>query len=155
RDAAARLEGLLADVGDDDWGVVAGQLPLLWLLAGEISRARAAAEDVLADERSSDEDRRNAELVLIPALNLVGRPLSAIARAAEVLPRLAGDPALNAYLVGQIDAAVATGHRYAGDLARAEQEARRAYERATREEAGMLRGVYALRLGQVALFQGR
>src|SRR4029450_6404163 len=72
-------------------GEVAGQIPLMWLLAGEIHRARRAAEDVLADERSSGSDRLSAELVLIPALNLLGQPVSALDRATSVLPRLADD----------------------------------------------------------------
>jgi DNA-binding CsgD family transcriptional regulator len=153
-DAAGRLERLLDDIGDDDWGYVAGQIPLLWLLAGEINRALRSAEDLLADDRSSDTDRLNAELVLIPALNLVGRPRRALERAAEVLPRLTDHPAFNRYLVGQMATAVATGHRFAGDLARAEDEAVRIYEQATQDEARLLRGVYALRLGQVALWRG-
>ena len=44
-DAAERLERLLHEVDDRDWGFVAGQIPLMWLLAGEIHRARRAAED--------------------------------------------------------------------------------------------------------------
>ncbi len=57
RDAAERLEQLVDDVDDGQWGFVAGQIPLLWLLAGEIHRAREAAEAVLADERASETDR--------------------------------------------------------------------------------------------------
>ena len=45
-DAAERLERLLDEIDDRDWGYVAGQIPLMWLLAGEIHRAREAAEDV-------------------------------------------------------------------------------------------------------------
>ena len=154
REAAERLERLLANVDDQDWGYVAGQIPLLWLLAGEIDTARRAAEAVLADERPSEADRLSAELVLIPALNLVGRPVTALDRAAAVLPRLVDHPAFNEYMVGQLETAVPTGHRYVGDLDRAEEEGRRVYERATQQGAGMLRGVYALRLGQVALWRG-
>jgi DNA-binding CsgD family transcriptional regulator len=153
-DAAERLERLLDGIGDDDWGYVAGQIPLMWLLAGEIHRALRSAEELLVDGRSSDTDRLSAELVLIPALNLIGRPVSALERAATVLPRLVDHPRFNQYVVGQVETAVATGHRYAGDLDRAEHEAVRAYERATEEGARLLRGLYALRHGQVALWRG-
>ena len=85
-DGAERLELLLDDVDDDQWGYVAGQIPLMWLLAGEIHEARRAAEDVLADARSSGADRLSAELVLIPALNLLGLPVSALDRAAGCCP---------------------------------------------------------------------
>jgi DNA-binding CsgD family transcriptional regulator len=154
RDAAERLERLLDKIDDSEWGYVAGQIPLMWLLAGEIYRARRAAEDVLADERSSETDRFSAELVLIPALNLLGKPVSALDRATAVLPRLAGHPAFNEYMVGQLETAVPTGHRYAGDLDRAEEVALRVYDRVTQQGAGLLRGVYALRLGQIALWRG-
>jgi hypothetical protein len=50
-EAAERLERVLDDAGDDDWGYVAGQVPLMWLLAGEIHLALRAAEDLLADPR--------------------------------------------------------------------------------------------------------
>jgi DNA-binding CsgD family transcriptional regulator len=153
-DAAERLEALLTDVSDEDWGYVASQVPLMWLLAGEIHHAHRAAGVVLDDARASGTDRVNAELVLIPALNLLGTPVSALARAAEVLPRSAGDPSFNPYVVGQIQTAVGTGHRYAGDLDAAEREATRVYEWATREGARLLHGLYALRLGQVALARG-
>ena len=126
----------------------------MWLLAGEIHRARRAAEEVLADERSSETDRFTAELVLIPALNLLGRPVTALDRAAAVLPLLADHPAFNEYMVGQLETAVPTGHRYAGDLDRAEEVARQIYDRVTDQGAGLLRGVYALRLGQIALWRG-
>ena len=154
RDAAERLETLLGEVDDGQWGFVAGQIPLMWLLAGEIHRARRAAEDVLADPRSFERDRLGAELVLIPALNLVGRPVSALDRAASVVPRVAEHPAFNEYMVGQLETAVPTGHRYVGDLDGADEVARRMYERATLQGAGLLRGVYALRLGQIALWRG-
>ena len=154
RDAAERLEQLVDDVDDGQWGFVAGQIPLLWLLAGEIHRAREAAEAVLADERASETDRLTAELVLIPALNLIGRPVTALDRAADVLPRLADHPAFIEYMVGQLETAVPTGHRYAGDLDQAEEVARRTYDRVTEQGAGLLRGVYALRLGQIALWRG-
>lgn len=154
RDAAERLEQLLTAVDDQDWGYVAGQIPLLWLLTGEIRRAREAAERVLADERTSETDRLSAELVLIPALNLLGTPVTALARAETVIPRVADHPAFNEYMVGQLETAVPTGHRYVGDLDRAEEEARAVYDRVTRQGAGLLRGVYALRLGQVALWRG-
>jgi DNA-binding CsgD family transcriptional regulator len=154
RDAAERLERLLEDIDDGQWGYIAGQIPLMWLLAGEIYRARCAAEDVLADERASEADQLSAELVLIPALNLVGQPVSALKRAATVLPRLADHPAFNEYMVGQLETAVPTGHRYAGDLDAAEEAGQRVYERVTRQGAGLLRGVYALRLGQITLWRG-
>ena len=41
RDAAERLERLLDGIDDAQWGHIAGQIPLMWLLAGEIHRARA------------------------------------------------------------------------------------------------------------------
>jgi DNA-binding CsgD family transcriptional regulator len=154
RDAAERLEGLLEDVADEDWGYVAGQIPLLWLLAGEIHRARAAAEDLLADPRATEADRLRAEMVAIPGHNLVGQPLTAAARAAAVLPRLVGNPMFIQYMVGQVRTAVATAYRYAGALDRAEAEARRAHEEATEQGIGLLRGVAALRLGQVLLWRG-
>jgi DNA-binding CsgD family transcriptional regulator len=154
RDAAERLERLLESVDDADRGFVAGQIPLMWLLAGEIDRARQAAEGVIADERSSEADRLQAELVLIPVLNLVGRPVSALERATGVHPRLVDHPAFNEYMVGQLETAVPTGHRYAGDLDRAEEVALAVYERVTAEGAGLLRGVYALRLGQILLWRG-
>ncbi len=154
RDAAERLERLLDKIDDSEWGYVACQIPLMWLLAGEIHRARRAAEDVIADERSSETDRFSAELVLIPALNLLGKPVSALDRATAVLPRLAGHPAFNEYMVGQLETAVPTGHRFAGDLDRAEDVALRVYDRVTQQGAGLLRGVYALRLGQIALWRG-
>ena len=96
----------------------------------------------------------SAELVLIPALNLVGQPVSALERAATVLPRLADHPAFNEYVVGQLETALPTGHRYAGDLDAAEEAAQLAYERVTLQGAGLLRGVYALRLGQITLWRG-
>ena len=154
RDGAERLELLLDDVDDDQWGYVAGQIPLMWLLAGEIHEARRAAEDVLADARSSGADRLSAELVLIPALNLLGLPVSALDRATGVLPRVADHPAFNEYMVGQLETAVPTGHRYAGDLDMAEQVGLQMYERVTQQGAALLRGVYALRLGQIALWRG-
>jgi DNA-binding CsgD family transcriptional regulator len=154
RDAAERLERLLDKIDDSEWGYVAGQIPLMWLLAGEIHEARRAAEDVLADERSSDTDRLSAELVLIPALNLLGKPVSALDRAMAMLPPLADHGAFNEYMVGQLETAVPTGHRYAGDLDRAEEVALRIYDRVTQQGAGLLRGVYALRLGQIALWRG-
>jgi DNA-binding NarL/FixJ family response regulator len=154
RDAAERLERLLDGIDDGQWGYVASQIPLMWLLAGEIHRARRAAEAVLADERSSATNRLGAELVLIPALNLVGQPVSALERAATVVPRLADHPAFNEYMVGQLETAVPTGHRYAGDLDAAEEAAQRLYDRVTQQGAGLLRGVYALRLGQIALWRG-
>jgi DNA-binding CsgD family transcriptional regulator len=154
RDAAERLEALLAEVDAGQWSFVAGQIPLMWLLAGEIYRARRAAEDVLEDPRSAESDRLGAELVLIPALNLVGRPVTALDRAASVVPRVADHPAFNEYMVGQLETAVPTGHRYVGDLDGADEVARRMYERATQQGAGLLRGVYALRLGQIALWRG-
>ena len=154
RDAAERLEGLLDGIDDAQWGSIAGQIPLMWLLAGEIHRARRAAEDVLVDDRASEAERLSAELVLIPALNLVGQPVSALERAATVLPRLADHPAFNEYVVGQLETALPTGHRYAGDLDAAEEAAQRAYERVTLQGADLLRGVYALRLGQITLWRG-
>jgi DNA-binding CsgD family transcriptional regulator len=154
RDGAERLEQLLDGVDDDQWGYVAGQIPLMWLLAGEINEARRAAEDVLADARSSGADRLSAELVLIPALNLLGLPVSALDRAAVVLPRLEDHSAFNEYMVGQLETAVPTGHRYAGDLDTAEQVGLQMYERVTQQGAALLRGVYALRLGQIALWRG-
>jgi DNA-binding CsgD family transcriptional regulator len=154
RDAAERLEQLLEDIDDSQWGFVAGQIPLIWLLAGEIERARRAAEAVLADERSSEADRLSADLVLIPALNLVGKPVTALARAAVALPRLVDHAAFNEYMVGQLETAVPTGHRFVGDLDRAEETAADTYDRVTRQGAGPLRGVYALRLGQIALWRG-
>ncbi len=154
RDAAERLERLLEDIDDGQWGFVAGQIPLIWLLAGEVERARRAAEAVLDDERSSESDRLSADLVLIPALNLVGKPVTALTRAAAALPRLADHPAFNEYMVGQLETAVPTGHRFVGDLDRAEDLANETYERMTRQGAGLLRGVYALRLGQIALWRG-
>ena len=96
----------------------------------------------------------SAELVLIPALNLLGKPVSALDRATAMLPPLADHPAFNEYMVGQLETAVPTGHRYAGDLDRAEEAALRVYERVTQQGAGLLRGVYALRLGQIALWRG-
>jgi tetratricopeptide (TPR) repeat protein len=126
----------------------------MWLLAGEIDRARRAAEDVIADERSSEADRLRAELVLIPVLNLVGQPVGALERAAGVHPRLVDHPAFNEYMIGQLETAVPTGHRYVGDLDRAEQAALAMYERFTEKGAGLLRGVYALRLGQILLWRG-
>jgi DNA-binding CsgD family transcriptional regulator len=154
RDAAERLERLLEDIDDSQWGYVAGQIPLIWLLSGEIDRARRAAEAVLVDERSSESDRLSADLVLIPALNLVGKPVTALERAAGTLPRLADHPAFNEYMVGQLETAVPTGHRFVGDLDRAEETAAATYDRVTRQGAGPLRGVYALRLGQIALWRG-
>jgi ATP/maltotriose-dependent transcriptional regulator MalT len=154
RDAAERLERLLDEVEDRDWGYVAGQIPLMWLLAGEIDHARRAAEEMLADERPSESDRLSAELVLIPALNLLGQPVSALDRAAVVVPRVAEHPAFNEYVVGQLETAVPTGHRFAGDLDRADEAALAVYERVTEQGAGLLRGVYALRLGQIALWRG-
>jgi DNA-binding CsgD family transcriptional regulator len=154
RDGAERLERLLDEVDARDWGYVAGQIPLMWLLAGEIDRARGAAEDVLADERPSESDRLTAELVLIPALNLLGRPVTALDRAVDVVPRVADHPAFNEYMVGQLETAVPTGYRFAGDLDRAEEAALAVYERVTEQGAGLLRGVYALRLGQIALWRG-
>ncbi len=154
RDAAERLERLLDKIDDSEWGYVACQIPLMWLLAGEIHRARRAAEDVIADERSSETDRFSAELVLIPALNLLGKPVSALDRATAVLPRLADHSAFNEYMVGQLETAVPTGHRYAGDFDRAEEVALRVYDRVTQQGTGLLRGVYALRLGQIALWRG-
>ena len=154
RDAAERLERLLDDIDDAQWGYIAGQIPLMWLLAGEIHRARHAAELVLADDRASEADRLSAELVLIPALNLVGQPVSALERAATVLPRLADHPAFNEYVVGQLETALPTGHRYVGDLDAAEEAAQLAYERVTLQGADLLRGVYALRLGQITLWHG-
>jgi hypothetical protein len=154
KDAAERLEVLLDDLDDRDWAYVAGQIPLLWLLGGEIDRALRAAEALLADERASESDRLSAELVLIPALNLVGRPVSALERAADVVRRAADHPAYNEYMVGQLETAVPTGHRYVGDLDRAEETALETYDRVTRQGADMLRGVYALRLGQIALWRG-
>jgi DNA-binding CsgD family transcriptional regulator len=154
KDAAERLEVLLDDLDDRDWAYVAGQIPLLWLLAGEIDRALQAAQAVLADERASESDRLSAELVLIPSLNLVGKPVSALERAAEVVARVADHPAFNEYMVGQLETAVPTGHRYVGDLDRAEETALDTYDRVTRQGADMLRGVYALRLGQIALWRG-
>jgi DNA-binding CsgD family transcriptional regulator len=154
RDAAERLERLLDGIDERDRGYVAGQIPLMWLLAGEIDRARRAVEGVIADERFSEADRLSAELVLIPVLNLVGKPASALERATEVHPRLVGHPAINEYMVGQLETAVPTGHRYVGDLDRAEEVARAVYERVTEQGAGMLRGLYALRLGQILLWRG-
>jgi ATP/maltotriose-dependent transcriptional regulator MalT len=154
RDAAERLERLLDSIDDAQWGYVAGQIPLMWLLAGEIHRARQTAEDVLADKRASEANKLSAELVLIPALNLLGQPVSALERAATVGPRLAAHPAFNEYMVGQLETAVPTGYRYAGDLDAAEETARRVYDRVTRKGTGLLRGVYALRLGQIALWRG-
>jgi DNA-binding CsgD family transcriptional regulator len=154
RDAAERLERLLDGIDERDRGYVAGQIPLMWLLAGEIERARQAAEGVIADERFTEADRLGAELVLIPVLNLVGKPASALERATEVHPRLVDHPAINEYMVGQLETAVPTGHRYVGDLDRAEEVAREVYERVTEQGAGMLRGVYALRLGQILLWRG-
>jgi DNA-binding CsgD family transcriptional regulator len=154
KDAAERLEDLLDDLDDRDWAFVAGQIPLLWLLAGEIDRARHAAELLLADERASESDRLSAELVLIPALNLAGLPVSALDRAASVVPQVADHPAFNEYMVGQLETAVPTGHRFVGDLDHAEETAREVYDRVTLQGAGMLRGVYALRLGQIALWRG-
>jgi DNA-binding CsgD family transcriptional regulator len=153
-DAAERLERLLDEIDDSEWGFVAGQIPLMWLLAGEIHRAHRAAEAVLADARSSETDRFSAELVMIPALNLLGRPVSALDRATVVLPRLARHPATIEYMVGQLETAVPTGHRYAGDLDRAEEVAQEVYDRVTQQGVGLLRGVYALRLGQIALWRG-
>jgi len=75
-------------------------------------------------------------------------------RATSVLPRLADHEAFNEYMVGQLETAVPTGHRYAGDLDRAEEVALRIYDRVTQQGAGLLRGVYALRLGQIALWRG-
>ncbi|HKY66417.1 MAG TPA: hypothetical protein VJM49_08615, partial [Acidimicrobiales bacterium] len=154
RDAAERLERLLDGIDERDRAYVAGQIPLMWLLAGEIDRARQAAEAVITDERSSESDRLSAELVLIPVLNLVGRPVTALDRSTEVHARLVDHPAFNEYMVGQLETAVPTGHRYVGDLDRAEEVARQVYERVTAEGAGMLRGVYALRLGQILLWRG-
>ena len=154
RDAAERLEGLLDGIDDRDRAYVAGQIPLMWLLAGEIDRAFRAADDVIADERSSEADRLQAELVLIPVLNLLGRPVSALERATGVHPRLVEHPAFNEYMVGQLETGVPTGHRYVGDLDRAEDAALEVYRRVTAEGAGMLRGVYALRLGQILLWRG-
>jgi len=154
KDAAERLEALLDDLDDRDWAFIASQVPLMWLLAGEIHRARQAAEDLLADERASDSDRLSAELVLIPALNLLGQPVTALDRASHVVPRLADHPAFNEYMVGQLATAVPTGHRYVGDLDLAEETGRQLYDRFMEREAGMLRGVYALRLGQIALWRG-
>ena len=154
RDAAERLERLLDGIDERDLGYVTGQIPLMWLLAGEIDRARRAAECVIADERFSEADRLRAELVLIPVLNLVGKPVSALERATEVHPRLVDHPEFNEYMVGQLETAVPTGHRYVGDLDRAEEVAREVYERVTEQGAGMLRGVYALRLGQILLWRG-
>ncbi|HEY8527142.1 MAG TPA: LuxR C-terminal-related transcriptional regulator [Acidimicrobiales bacterium] len=154
RDAAERLEALLDEVDERDRTYVAGQIPLLWLLAGQIDRARTRAEDVIADDRSTEADRLGAELVLVPVLNLVGRPVTALERAADVHPRLVDHPHVNEYMVGQLGTAVPTGHRYAGDLDRAEETARAVYERLTEEGAAQLRGVYALRLGQVLLWKG-
>jgi DNA-binding CsgD family transcriptional regulator len=154
RDAAERLERLLDRIDDRDRGYVAAQIPLMWLLAGEIDRARRAAEGVIADERSSEANRLSAELVLIPVLNLVGRPVTALERAIDVHPRLVDHPAFNEYMVGQLETAVPTGHRYVGDLDRAEEVALEVYERVTEEGVGLLRGVYALRLGQILLWRG-
>jgi DNA-binding CsgD family transcriptional regulator len=126
----------------------------MWLLAGEIDRARRSAEGVIADERSSEADRLRAELVLIPVLNLAGRPVSALERATGVHPRLVDHPAFNEYMIGQLETAVPTGHRYVGELDRAEEVAQAVYERVTEEGAGLLRGVYALRLGQIFLWRG-
>jgi DNA-binding CsgD family transcriptional regulator len=154
RDAAERLERVLDSVDDKEWAFIAGQIPLMWLLAGEIHRARDAAETVIADERTSGAHELSAELVMIPALNLLGRPISALERAATVRTGLADDPELNEYVVGQLETAVPTGHRYAGELDAAEEVAQRVYERVTRQGAGLLRGVYALRLGQIAMWRG-
>jgi DNA-binding CsgD family transcriptional regulator len=154
RDAAERLEALLDDLEDRDWAFIAGQVPLMWLLAGEIPRARQAAEDLLADERAVESDRLSAELVLIPALNLLGQPVTALDRASHVIPRVADHPAFNEYMIGQLETAVPTGHRFVGDLDRAEETALEVFERVTKQGAGMLRGVYALRLGQIALWRG-
>jgi DNA-binding CsgD family transcriptional regulator len=154
RDAAERLERLLDGVDDADRGYVAAQIPLMWLLAGEIDRARGAAEGVIADERLSEGDRLRAELVLIPVLNLSGRPVSALERATGVHRRLVDHPAFNEYMIGQLETAVPTGHRYVGDLDRAEEAAVAVYERVTQEGAALLRGVYALRLGQILLWRG-
>lgn len=169
RDAAERLEALLAgaagagegttgdgDAGMDerDRGYIAGQIPLMWLLAGEIHRAERAAEAVIDDPRSSEADRLSAELVLVPVLNLLGRPVSALDRATEVHSRIVDHPAFNEYMVGQLETAVPTGHRFAGDLDRAEEVAREVYDRVTAGRAGLLRGVYALRLGQILLWRG-
>ena len=152
RDGAERLELLLDDVDDDQWGYVAGQIPLMWLLAGEIHEARRAAEDVLADARSSGADRLSAELVLIPALNLLGLPVSALDRATGVLPRVADHGVQRVHGRPAGDGG-ADGHRYAGDLDMAEQVGLQMYERVT-QGAALLRGVYALRLGQIALWRG-
>jgi len=154
KDAAERLDALLDDLDDRDWAFIAGQIPLMWLLAGEIHRAHQAAEDLLADDRASDSDRLSAELVLIPALNLLGQPVTALDRASHVVPLLADHPAFNEYMVGQLATAVPTGHRYVGDLDAAEEAGQQLYDRFMEQGAGMLRGVYALRLGQIALWRG-
>jgi DNA-binding CsgD family transcriptional regulator len=179
RDAAERLEALLAGaegaagggvagggtadgadggtaggMDERDRSYVAGQVPLMWLLAGEIHRAEGAALAVIDDPRSSESDRLSAELVLVPVLNLLGRPVSALDRATEAHARMVDHPAFNEYMLGQLETAVPTGHRFAGDLDRAEAVAREVYERVTAEGAGLLRGVYALRLGQILLWRG-
>jgi DNA-binding CsgD family transcriptional regulator len=154
KDAAERLDALLDDLDDRDWAFIASQIPLMWLLAGEIHRAHQAAEDLLADARASDSDRLSAELVLIPALNLLGQPVTALDRASHVVPLVADHPAFNEYMVGQLATAVPTGHRYVGDLDHAEEAGQQLYDRFREQGAGMLRGVYALRLGQIALWRG-
>ena len=58
-------------------------------------------------------------------------------------------------MVGQLETAVPTGHRYAGDLDRAEEVAAAGRTSGSPSQgAGLLRGVYALRLGQIALWRG-
>jgi DNA-binding CsgD family transcriptional regulator len=154
REGAERLERLLDAVDDADRRYVAGQIPMLWLLAGEVDRARRTAEAVVADDMSTEAERLTAELVLVPVLNLSGRPVSALERAADVHPRLVDHPAFNEYVIGQLETAVPTGHRFAGDLDRAEEVALAVYERVTAEGAGLLRGLYALRVGQILLWRG-
>lgn len=130
------------------------RIPIL-LLAGRLAEVRNEAEALLASEASGPADRVRAWIGLLPTLALTGRPLSAIAAAAEAFRLVPAARTELPHAAGQVGSGLLLAHHWAGEFEAADRLARAAYDLGVADDVALQRGVAAFHLGLGAFWRGR
>lgn len=128
-------------------------VPML-LYAGRVPEALERAECIRNDPDSSPSQRVRSILGEIPALVAAGRPAGALQASAEALPLLPQCGPELPLALGQLGAVHTLAQMLCGELEPAAALIRSAYESGVANDVPLQRGGAALRLGQIALWQG-
>jgi DNA-binding CsgD family transcriptional regulator len=129
-------------------------VPML-MFAGRVDEAIARSSELQDDPESSPVQRLRAALGAIPSLVAAGRPAAALTLAGEVVPLVPEASQGLPVAMSQLGAVITLAQLLAGDLATPEMLIRPAYDDGVSQNIPLLRGGAALRLGQIALWQGR